>query len=168
MAVEGDSYCAEGDVLAKVQYLNDFTPNSTPTEAQVLVFMASRAGILYAVLAGVMGNETPGPASFTTAIDNSTDAGKALQNALIHYNAAGAAIDVLHAAGATTEPARTDLATELFAEWEEHKEVLTNLAKLYLGFATRTATHESIGEITSATIVSREEDGLKVTGATKF
>ncbi len=168
MAVENDSYCAETDVVAKVQYLSDFTGSTVPTEAQVLIFMASRAALLYAELAQTMGSSAPGPAAFSTSIDSSTDIGAALNNALIHYNAVGAALDVFQAAGATTEPSRTERVTELFAQWEEHKEKLEMLARLYLGLTTRTATHESVGEITAATVVSRTEDGLVITGATEF
>lgn len=168
MAVEGDSYCAEADVIAKVQYLSDFTASTVPTEAQLLVFMASRAAILYSTLVSVMGEDAPGPASFATAIDTSSDAGKALEFSLIHFNAVGAAIDVFGASGATTEPARTERVTELFADWEEHKERLPMLAKLYVGFATRTATHVSTGEITEAAAVNRTEEGLRITGATEF
>ena len=168
MAVENDSYCAEADVIARVQFLSDFTASTVPTEAQLLVFMASRASLLHAVLIDVMGASAPGPASYSTVLDTTTDAGKGLNFALIHFNAVGAAIDVFAAAGATNEPSRTERVTELFADWQDHKDVLETWATLYLGYATRTATHISVGEITAATVVSREEDGLSATGNTEF
>lgn len=168
MASETDSYCAETDVVARAQYLSDFTTTTVPTQAQLLDFQAQRAAELYTILRDVLGTGAPGPASYGTTIDTSTDAGTALQFVLISFNAIGAAFDALQAAGAGEEPSRTERAAELWAMWETRDAEIRKAALMYQGYATRSATHESVGEITPATVVSREEDGLVFKGNTEW
>jgi hypothetical protein len=171
MAVENDSYCSEAQVVAYTQYLSDFTGSTTPTEAQLLVFMAQRAGELYALMAETLGSDAPGPAAYSTTVDTTTDAGKALNVLLQQQNAIGAAMDALSAAGAGEEPGRSERVAELFAMWTEGNKRVATAAKVYQGVApvaSQTATHISVGEITEATTVSREEDGLTFNGETDW
>ena len=167
MAVEGDSYCAEANVTAFAQ-MGDYTPSTTPTQAEVLVFMAGRAGELYSVLVRVMGNDAVGPASYSKSIDNSSDAGKALEFVLIQYNAIGAAMDSLLAAGAGESPQRSERVNELFGVWQEREAAITLAAEQFLGASSESATHISVGEVTVASTTSREEDGIRFNGLTEF
>lgn len=167
-AVENDSYCAEADVIAIAQYLTDFTGATVPTETQLLEMMARRAAELYAILADVMGTAAPGPASYSTTLDTTTDAGKALQHVLKQYNAIGAAFDALQAAGATETPARSERLAELYAMWQDKDVAVRQAALMYQGYSSRSSTHISTGEITEQSVTSREEDGLTFTGETDW
>jgi hypothetical protein len=168
VALEADSYCSEADVIAETQYLSDFTASTVPTEAQLLVFMASGAGILYQDLREVLGDDAPGPASYSVTVDTTTDAGTALFFVLTHYNATFAAFKALEAAGANETPARTERVAELWAVWQARGDDLRKAAESYRGRSSESATHISTGEITAATVVSREEDGLAFDGRTEW
>ncbi len=170
MATESDSYCAEADVIARVQFLADFDGSSTPTEAQLLEFMANRAAELYAMLADTMGASAYGPASYTTNLSSpSNDSETALLQLLKHFNSLGAAIDVMDALGATEDPARSEKVAEWAAEYATAMDRITPLAKIANSSASsRSFTHISKGEITQKSVTSREEDGLVVTDQTKF
>lgn len=167
-ATENDSYCAESDVLAVAQYLGDFTTTTTPTEAELLEFQAHRAADLYSIVREVMGTAAPGPASYSVTIDTTTDAGKALDSVLKQYNAIGAAFDALQAAGASEYPGRSERVAELYQMWQDREGPIRRAALMYQGYASRTSTHISSGEITEKSITSREEDGLTFTGETDW
>jgi len=166
-AAETDSYCAIADVQAICQ-IGTFATDTVPTNQQVLEFQAQRAGQLYTILADVMGTDAPGPSGYSTAISTSTDAGKALNWTLVHYNSIGAAMDALQAAGAGEVPGRSERIAELFAMWEGREKALRPVATMYVGYSTRTATHISTGEITEKSITAREEDGLVFDGSTSW
>lgn len=171
MAVENDSYCAEADVVAITQYETDFDGSSTPTETQLLEFMARRAGELYAILYDVMGTAAPGPAAYSVTVDTSTDGGKALDAVLKQQNSIGASFDVLSAAGAGESPARSERIAELWTMWVDGNAALRNTATMYVASTSGTstsATHISTGEITEKSVTSREEDGLTFNGSTQW
>lgn len=167
MATENDSYCAVTDVEARTQ-IGTFETTTIPTEAQVVDFQAQRAGVLYSDLRSIMGTSAPGPASYSVTVDTSSDAGKALEFVLTKYNAIGAAIDALEAAGAGETPGRSERIADLYAMWQDRTTALEMAAKMYLGYASRSSTHISSGEITQATVVAREEDGLVFDGLTEW
>ncbi len=167
MADETNSYCAHEDVERWTQ-VGDYDASSVPTLTEVYSFQAGRAAELYAILADVMGTAAPGPAAFGTTIDTGTDAGLALSAVVSQYNAIGAAIDALAAGGAGTSPGRSERINELFALWGERETPIRAAARVYQGLGGRSATHKSIGEITSASVDAREEDGLTFDGTTKF
>jgi hypothetical protein len=168
MADAGDSYCATTDVEARTQ-IGAFGAGTIPTLAQVLDFQAQRAGDLYLILRREMGDDAVGPANYANSIDGTaSDQEKALEFVLIEYNAIGAAFDALEAAGASEEPARSERVAELWAMWQTREVAVSQAAQEFLGDTTRSATHISVGEITEATVTSREEDGLGFNGRTVF
>jgi hypothetical protein len=167
MAVENDSYCAIEDVEARCQ-IGDFAAGTVPTNGEVLEFQKERAAELYSIVRSVMGTAAPGPAAYATTIDTSTDAGKALDSVLTAYNAIGAAFDALQAAGAGEQPGRSERVAELYQMWQDRDGPVRAAALMYQGYASRTATHKSLGEITSAAITAREEEGLTFNGETEF
>ena len=165
---EADSYCAEADVIAVAQYLTDFDATSTPTEDQLLEFMARRAGELYAILFDVMGTAAPGPASYSVTVDTGSDGGKALDAVLKQQNAIGAAFDALQAAGASETVGRSERVAELWTMWVDGNTALRTTATMYQASTSTSATHISVGEITEKSITSREEDGLTFDGTTQW
>lgn len=170
MAIESNSYCNASDVEARVR-LGAFsdTPATTPTLAQVLEFQAMRAGEIYSILVGVMGEDAPGPESHDVKLSAvSGDVGKALTFTVKMFNAIGAAMDALDAAGANQAPARSERVKELGEQYANAKEAIEPLAKLVVMTTDgRAITHISRGEITQKTIVPREEQEL-VTDRTRF
>lgn len=167
MADLAQAYCAEIDIIGYAQYLADFTAGTTPTEAEVTVMAQGRAGEIYAWIGDVMGSTAVGPADFSTPIDTGTDVGKALANQCRIANAMSAAADALEAAGASDTPSRTERINDLLTSYLAMKENIQALAMTYQA-STDSATHFTTGEITSATIVSREEEGLQFNGKTEF
>ena len=169
-ATANDSYCATSDVESRVR-LGAFSdsPATTPTLAEVLEFQAHRAGELYSVLDDVMGADAPGPESYATKLsDISGDPGKALTFAVKMFNAIGAAMDALDAAGANQAPARSERVKELGEQYAGAKEAIEPLARLVVMVTDgRAVTHISKGEITKRTVVSREEQEL-VTDEQRF
>ena len=157
-SVENDSYCGEGDVVALLQMGTDYTSGTIPTEAQVLNFMGNRAGEIYGWMRAIVGSSAPGPASYSTTLDTGTDAGKALQYLLVQTNAYGAAFDALEAAGATSTPARTERAAELFAMYYDSKAQIEMLVSEYTGYANSVSNHFSEGSVTSATLTARKNE----------
>lgn len=153
--VANDSYCATSDVEA-LTGAGAYGAGTTPTLQAVLNFQAHRAAQLYQILAERMGTSAPGPASYATTIDTGTDKGKALEAVLIHFNAIGAAMDALIAAGASTAPKNSNRVEELFGMWERREAVVTAAAESYLGSGSGVASHISVGEITLPTTTSRE------------
>lgn len=156
-------YSDHTDVEALVQ-MGEYDGTTIPTLQQVYDFQAARAGEIYAVLYGVMGDSAPGPSGYSTSIDNSTDRGYALEAALKKTNAYGAAVDALEAAGAGEVPARSERAAEFHALYKDGLERVRMLALMYQGDSSRSATHISEGEITVADVTSREEDGYTFRG----
>ena len=169
MATTNDAYCTEADVVSYVQYLTEFDASSVPTQAQMLDFTENRSAELYTLLVKLMGSDAAvGPSGYSNSLDNSTDAGQALEYVLRQYSAIGAAMDCLQAAGATTTPARTERVAELFAMWSEREQAVAPLAESYISRGTRVASHISIGEISEKSFTHRTEEGLVVDGETKF
>jgi len=167
MATTDEAYCTEAQVEAITQ-MGDYTELTTPTEAEVLEFMENRAAMLYALLVEYMGQaDAVGPAGYANPIDTSTDAGLALSYALRSLNATGAAYDVLDAAGASTEPARSEKTAELLLEWEGRADILKPLAQAYLGVVGRSETHMT-SEITARSVTSKEEEGWPTDGSTEW
>jgi hypothetical protein len=165
---EGDSYCAIEDVERWTQ-IGAYGAGTKPTSTQVLAFQQGRAAELYGILAETMGGDAPGPANFSTTVDTSSDAGAALSAVLVMYNAIGAAMDALQAAGAGDTPTRSERIGELFVLWEQRKEALTSAARAYQGRGgTRSATHKTRGEVTSRSVTSREEDDFRFNQDTKW
>jgi len=167
-ALSTDAYCAESDVVAIAQYTDDFTASTTPTESQLFNFMARRAAILYSDIRAVLGSAAPGPDNYNVKFTGSTDAEVALERVLIHFNAIGAAIDTLEAAGAGESPGRSERIAELYTMWSDRDDELRMAAKMYQTSSTTSATHISVGEITKSSVSSREEDGLMFTGTTTW
>jgi hypothetical protein len=155
VAVENDSYCAQADTQRWAQmgtYVDGGTP-SKPSLAEVLVFQANRAGEVYAVLADVMGADAPGPAAYGTTIDTSTDVGLALDAVCKRVNAIGAAADALEASGAGEQPSGSDRVARLLVLYSDGLESLRSAALMYQGYASRTSTHISSGEIIDAHLI---------------
>jgi hypothetical protein len=115
-----------------------------------------------------MGSEAVGPPSYDNPVDVTTDPGKGLAAVLKEFNAIGAAVDALQAAGAGETPARSERISELWAMWETREVAVKSAAQSYVGDASFSATHISTGEISPATVTSREEDGLTFTGQTEY
>ena len=168
VATSDNAYCSEADVIAYAQFATDFTETTLPTEAQVLLYMQSRAGDLYARLTDWLGDTAPGPSGFSTTIDTSSDVGLALSNLLRGINAKGAAIDALQAGGMSDRPARTERAAELMAEYESDLESLEPIAMAYGGEATYASNTVSVGEVSLGTITSREVGDLPLDDRTEF
>lgn len=151
-----DAYCTEADVVAWAQ-MGDYTTTTTPTEAQVLLFMQSRAAELYSILSRIMGSSTPGPSSFDVDLDETTDKGKGLGRLLRMANAIGAAMDAVEASGAGQGPARSERVSELGTMYSSLVRSLLDAARNYLGNATRSQTHISGGEMTRRTVTAVAE-----------
>lgn len=148
-----NAYCTEADVVAFAQ-MGDYTTTTTPTEAQVLGFMQMRAAQVYSTLARYMGADTPGPSAYSTTIDTSTDAGLALSLATRLANALGAAMDAVEAAGAGEAPSQSTRVQELGTAFEGALSSLRWLALSYVGWANRSSTHISTGEMSTRTTSS--------------
>ena len=168
VSVEGDSYCGEGDVCALLNMATDYTAATTPTEAQVLNFMANRAGEIYGWMRERAGSSTPGPASYSVTVDTSTDAGTALNYLLIQANAFGAAADALESSGATQSPSRTERFNELIASYYGMKEAIQAAAVQYVGSTVFVANHLTEGRVTADTWTSRTQDGFTFDGSTEW
>jgi hypothetical protein len=166
-AIESDSYCAATDVAAITQF-GTLGVGTVPTAQQGLEFQKQRAADLYTILRDVMGTAAPGPVSYDTVLDTTSDVGKALSAVLVQYNTIGAAFDVLQAAGATESPGRSERLAELYQMWQDRDGPVRQAALMYQGYASRTSTHISSGEITEKSVTSREEDGLAFNGATDW
>ncbi len=167
-AVATDAYCSEADVVGVVQLTPDYTSGTTPTETEVLQFMKQRAAQVYAWMAEVSDTSAPGPASFSTSIDTSTDVGSALESVCRQANCVAAGADALEASGATSTPARTERLNELFADFFATKDTIQALAKVYVGASFSTATHISDGSITEPTIINRTRPYLPFTDTTQW
>lgn len=170
MATENDSYCDEAQVISYAQYLYNFSGSTVPTQAQVLDFMAFRAGELYSILVDVMGDNAQGPASYSNTVDTSTDPGKALNFTLIMFNAIGAAMDALAAAGMDQSPEASKRVEELAAMYTNAREALTPLAKVVVATTatTRASNHISKGLVTQLSPVVVDEQGVKIDSNTEF
>ena len=167
-ALAADSYCSIDDVVAIVQYLSAFSASTTPTEAETLNFMSRRTAILYSEIRTVLGTSTPGPSSYQTTFSGSEDSEVALERVLIHFNAIGAAIDVLESASAGETPGRSERISELYTMWNDRSGEIRAAAMMYVVASTRSATHISVGEISEASTTSREEEGLTFNGTTTW
>ena len=170
MAVENDSYCSEAEVAAitGVNVAGNYSATTTPTEAQVLVFMAARAGEVYARLYQYMGAATPGPAAYSVTVDTSTDPGKALDVATRHANSLGAAIDALQAAGVGESPSRGEAIIDLNALYQQALDGLRDIAIAYIGTANRSETHISAGDVTVPSRTATDQQGVVFTSSTDF
>ena len=167
MAVENDSYCSEAEVYA-LTGVADYSATTTPTEAEVLVFMAARAGEIYARLYQFMGTQTPGPAAYSVTVDTSTDPGKALDVVTRQANAYGAAIDALEAAGAGETPNRTERVADMAALYQKALDDLRDAAIGYIGTANRSETHISAGDVTVPSRTAVDQQGAVFTSNTDF
>lgn len=163
VATENDSYCSEADVVAYVQ-MGDYGAATTPTETQVLGFMAKRASDVYGRLRKVMAADAPGPANFSVTIDTSTDAGLALTQAARQANALGAAVDALEAAGAGEGPSRTDRVETLWTVYLAALDELETMARAYVGIASFVSNHVIEGRVTKGTVTSATEQGFTFDG----
>jgi len=168
VSVEADSYCGEGDVVALLNMGTDYTASTVPTEAQVLNFMANRAGEIYGWMRDRAGTSTPGPASYSVTVDTGTDAGKALNYLLIQANAYGAAADTLEASGASSTPARTERVNELYTAYYAMKDAIMSAAEQYVGSTVFVANHLTEGRVTADTWTSRTQDGFTFDGSTEW
>jgi hypothetical protein len=143
-----------------------YTAGDNPSDAEVLGFMANRAGQVFGVLGQWMMDSTPGPSNYSTTIDETRDAGVALSRACRHANALGAAADALQAAGVGDSRGATPRVLELEAQYMAALPMLEGPAKSYR--TQRAITHISAGEITKAAVTSRQEQGLAVDDRTEF
>jgi len=169
MAVEADSYCSEENVAAVTGVgATGYTATTTPTEAQLLVFMANRAGEVYAALYQHMGTLTPGPAAYDVTIDNSTDPGKALEAVTRQANTYGAAIDALEAAGAGEVPNRTERVADMAALYQKALDDLRDAALGYIGTDNRSETHVSAGDVIVPSRTAVDQQGLSFTSNTDY
>ncbi len=167
-AVATDAYCSEADVVGVVQITPDYTSGTTPTETEVLQFMKQRAAQVYAWMAEKAGTSAPGPVSFTTSIDTSTDIGSVLESVCRQANCVGAGADALEASGATSTPGRTERLNELFADFFATKDTIQALVEVYIGTGKYVSNHFTEGSITSASIQSRVEDRFTFDGETQW
>ncbi len=167
-AVATDAFCSEADVVGVVQLTPDYTSGTTPTEVQVLQYMKQRAAQVYAWMAEKVGTSAPGPASFSTSIDTSTDIGSALESVCRQANCVGAGADALEASGATSTPARTERLNELFADFFATKDTIQALVEVYIGTGAFVSNHFTEGSITSATVQPRTEDTFTFDGETQW
>ena len=154
-AVATDAFCSEADLIGVVQLTPDYTSGTTPTEVEVLQFMKQRAAQVYAWMVEVVGTSAPGPVSFSTSIDTSTDRGSALESVCRQANCIGAGADALEASGAATQPARSERIAELMADFFATKETIQSLVMVYVGSSFSTSTHISDGSITEPAIINR-------------
>ena len=168
-------YCVEADVIAYAQTASDYDATTTPTQVQVEAFIDRRAAEIYAWIRAVIGDAAPGPSGYATTIDNSTDAGLALEDLTTQANAIGAAIDALQAAGAGEGPSRSERVAELMALYYgtegikgSLRESIEAAAGAYQGESDDSATHISRGETTEVAVVSVEETGLTFDGGTEW
>ena len=172
MAVEGDSYCAETDVIRYTQTETTYGAGTVPTEAQVLEFQASRAADLYMIVFGEMGSTALGPASYDNPITPGNSSEEfALNQVLKEANAVGAAMDALAAAGAGEEPARSERVAELgvlYEGWVGRIQKAVEMLVTSLSGASSSASHVSIGEITNPSVISRERDAFEFDQTTEF
>ena len=167
MATLNDSYCGVTDVEARTQ-LGAYGAGTVPTTTQVEGFCKERSGVVFGWLQEVMGDSVTGPTGADQAIDSSTDKGMALLHATLGATANGAAADALQAAGAGESPNRSERIAELQALFEAAKDGLQDAGRAYIGAADRVLTHISSGEITEATVVSREARGLVFDDSTEW
>lgn len=169
-ATVSDAYCSVADVVAFAQ-IGTPSATSTPTESQVLGFMAKRASQVYAKLASVLGTSAPGPSNYDVTIDTTADKGRSLDQACRLANALGAAMDQLEAAGAGEAPGRSERVNELGAAFAGSLEMLVEPGgpgMAYRGYGGLAKTHLSDGSITRGSTTSREQQGLVVDDTTRF
>jgi hypothetical protein len=166
-STSSDSYCDITDVEAYAQ-VGTYGSSTKPTDTEVLGFMANRASDVYSVLREFMDDDAPGPPNFDVTIDTGNDAGKALDRGARQANAIGAAIDALEAGGSGDSRGRTERVAELEERYTAALEKLRGLAIQYVSPTNRIHTHITEGEITLATVTSRQETGLRVTSETDF
>lgn len=162
-----DAYCTEADVTAWAQR-GDYTASTIPTETQVLTFMQTVAATIRGWMAEVIGDDAPGPASYSTSIDTSTDAGLALSNVCKKANAIGAAVHALEASATGDVPARSERVAELFTLFNACKQSVQDAAKAYDGTVSHHTTHVSSGYVTVPSHTSYGQPGLEFDSTTEF
>jgi hypothetical protein len=176
MADGENGYCSLADVQAITA--KTYGAATTPTNAQVNVFVDQRGAEIYSVLRGIIGSTAPGPSGsdYDTQLGTANDLERSLTRVTRLANQIGSAADALEAAAIGETPNRSERVEELRDQYQkmlstdedEPGPLVVAATELAESLTAIAANHFNTGEVDRPDIVTQNGQGLVVTSETEF